>query len=120
MRISDWSSDVCSSDLTECRQAADAAPVDEAERRIAAAPAAAPHARSRTEEWSIRQALGAQTVVEEITCDAARSYLGALQSELPKRLCNKTRRLQCLKDALRGEQTGSASCRERVCTNVEI
>src|SRR3546814_14130666 len=29
--------------------------------------------------------------------------LGALQSELPKRLCNKTRRLQCLNDALRGE-----------------
>lgn len=29
--------------------------------------------------------------------------LGPLQAELPKRLCNKTRRIQCLNDELRGE-----------------
>src|SRR3546814_7234324 len=59
MRISDWSSDVCSSDL----------------------------------KLSLKKLRAMPQGLD----------LGALQSELPKRLCNKTRRLQCLNDALRGE-----------------
>src|SRR3546814_6330393 len=97
MRISDWSSDVCSSDLACDATGADLVLVN--------------HALSPGQERNLEKALERRVVdrtglILDIFSQRARSAEGKLQVELAQLSHMATR------------QIGSASCRERVCQYV--
>src|SRR3546814_21026073 len=115
MRISDWSSDVCSSDLV-----ADALRVEEIELhetfdRALPRPLGELHAlRDLALDIEGQPVLGAPGEDVEVTAHGEQEVLRA--RELPQ----LARREQSRLDQFRHRETGRASGRERVCQSVSI
>src|SRR3546814_15263665 len=97
MRISDWSSDVCSSDL----------------------PARQEVARARTERPDKRCDIGEGGAAENILC-CARAILAALDAESDNIYSERAQRDNFAPNKSVRGQNGGASCRERECQYVSI
>src|SRR3546814_15147466 len=99
MRISDWSSDVCSSDLAAINASLTAA--EEPSKMIA------------------RAKRGGDTSLGEVVSDIALSAgVGAVGGAFFKGTEKAGRAILSRVRTPAGEQIGSASCRERVCQSV--
>src|SRR3546814_15543591 len=100
MRISDWSSDVCSSDLLTITPLATPGP----QRDVATAPATAPVAASTAR--GEQRGDGGSIRVATAKIDALINLVGELVIT------------QAMLQELASHQIGRASCRERVCQYV--
>src|SRR3546814_8718979 len=103
MRISDWSSDVCSSDLSELEAAADACDAETiAALELAAARISDYHRRQKPEDLDYRDSVGVRLGHRWTAVAAAGLYVPGGTAAYPS-------------SVLMNAQIGRASCRERVC-----
>src|SRR3546814_4469302 len=106
MRISDWSSDVCSSDLCFEHLRLPSPPE---------MPSAAPHDKASFLDKAMR-------IIDDLAMDRAQLPLNALRAfEAAARHLNFTRaglELHVSQGAVSHQERGRASCRERVCQDV--
>src|SRR3546814_14563712 len=110
MRISDWSSDVCSSDLGSCERALDALQLQYPDYAGALEERFLRQAALRLEEAEYAELLADSVIGQEVHADLGhrlRIELQAVRSRPPLDLGLRTA------DLVR--QLGRASCRERVC-----
>src|SRR3546814_12042555 len=106
MRISDWSSDVCSSDLGQRQQQADA------RRDVALAETRHQHQRAAEPDEDQQQREG--LLGKQLGKHGKRRYPSAIMRS--KRPWEKVVRLLSMKGSI--SKIGRASCRERVCQYV--
>src|SRR3546814_16931133 len=116
MRISDWSSDVCSSDLFDIALGADIEPVHCATHHYNFGYGRAiPADLSAVTGDELRHAAGRRDDIDLITLGRSPDFLfGGPPCQGYSQMGH-----QDLEDK-RNPQTGTASCRDRVCQDVEI